>query len=230
MWSHLTEKLAGCDNIIGYDYLNEPYIHKNGRKTFLTLLENIAKITFNRNLNLEKYFVQGNDKKGFAKTAMKIASVIKTPGRLRRLFAVMDSKENFKKATEGLEKYAQPFNREYYQPFFDRMSREIGYDDKFNFFEHNYYSNLGVPFAIKVKENDVYSPHAYDVFIDSKLYNKYSSNNRISAIIDGIRENQIKMNVPVLFGEWGGGAPGNDWIKHIDFIMGEFEKYHRNTY
>lgn len=225
MWSHLTEKLSDCDNIIGYDYLNEPYIHENGRKTFLTLLENIAKITFNRSLNLEKYFAPGRDKKGFAKTALKIASVIKTTGRLKRLMAVMDSKENFKKATDGLEKYTQPFNEEYYQPFFDRMSREIGCDDKFNFFEHNYYSNLGIPFDIKVKENDVYSPHAYDVFIDSKLYNKYSSDNRISAILDGIRENQLKMNVPVLFGEWGGGAPGNDWIKHIDFIMGEFEKY-----
>lgn len=226
MWSHLTKKLADCGNIIGYDYLNEPYIHENGRKTFLNLLENIAKITFNRNLNLEKYFAPGKDKKGFAKIALKIVSVIKTPGRLRKLMVVMDNKENFKKATQGLEKYTQPFNEEYYQPFFDRMSREIGCDDKFNFFEHNYYSNLGIPFEIKVKENDVYSPHAYDVFIDSKLYNKYSSNNRISAILDGIRENQIKMNAPVLFGEWGGGAPGNDWIKHIDFIMGEFEKYH----
>lgn len=226
MWSHLTGKLADCDNIIGYDYLNEPYIHENGRKTFLTLIENIAKITFNRRLNLEKYFAQSKDKNGFAKVALKIASVIKTPGRLKKLMTVMDSKENFKKATQGLDKYTQPFNKEYYQPFFDRMSSEIGCENKFNFFEHNYYSNLGIPFEIEVKENDVYSPHAYDVFIDSKLYNKYSSNNRISAILDGIRENQIKMNIPVLFGEWGGGAPGNDWIKHIDFIMGEFEKYH----
>ena len=226
MWSHLKERLSDCDNIIGYDYFNEPFIHANGRKVFLSLLENVTKIVFRKDIDYEKYYDDGKEKKDFARMALKIASIIKSPAGLKKLFTVMDSKENFASAVSGLEKYTEPFNKEYYQPFFDRMSREVGCEDKFNFFEHNYYSNLGIPFEISTKANDIYSPHAYDIFIDSPLYNKYSSNNRISFILDAIRENQLKMNVPVLFGEWGGGAPGSDWIKHIDFIMGEFEKYH----
>lgn len=225
MWSHLTEELKDCSNIIGFDYLNEPYVHANGRKIFLNILSNVTRIVYNKNINYEKYFKPGKDKRGFALMSLKIASIIKTPGRLKKLLKTMDSYENFSEATKGLEKYTAEFNKNYYEPFFKKLCASAGREGKFNFFEHNYYSNLGVPFGIDASENDVYTPHAYDVFIDSPLYNKYSSNNRISVILDGIRENQLKMNVPVIFGEWGGGAPGSDWIEHIDYILNRFEKY-----
>ena len=226
MWEYVANSLTDCKNIIGYDYLNEPYIHKDGRKVFLTLASNVIKTAYGKDVNFEKYFEKSKDKVGFAKMALKIYSFIRTKKRLHNLLTIMDSEDKFYDATNGLKDYTTEFNSDYYQPFFDKISRTANKNGVFNFFEHSYYANLGLPFEIERKENDIYSPHAYDVFIDSPLYNKYSSDNRVKGILSEIRKNQLNMNVPVLFGEWGGGAPGHDWIKHIDFIMGEFEKYH----
>ncbi len=226
MWEYVADSLSDCDNIIGYDYFNEPYIHKDGRKVFLNLASNVVKTVYGKNVNFEKYFNGCRDKVGFAKMAIKIYSFIRTRKGLHNLLSTMDSEEKFYDAINGLDKYTTEFNSDYYQPFFDNACKHINKKGIFNFFEHNYYANLGLPFEINAKENDVYSPHAYDIFVDSPLYNKYSSDNRVGCILREIRKNQLKMNVPVLFGEWGCTAPGHEWIRHIDFIMGEFEKYH----
>lgn len=224
-WKYFSAQFDEFDNIIGFDYFNEPYIDKNGRKVFLSILENVFRITFNKDLDLEKYFIRHKgDKLAFAVMFLKLASIVRTPKRLKYMLSVMDSEDNFKAAINGIEKYTHSFNSDYYQPFIDEMDKQIGYKS-FSFFEHNYYSNLGIPFAIETKDNYIYSPHAYDVFIDSPLYNKYSSSGRIKAILDAIRENQLKMNVPVIFGEWGGGGPrGGEWIEHIDYVMSVLEK------
>ena len=146
-------------------------------------------------------------------------------GGLKKFLNKLDSYETFGNAVKGLEKYTEGFNREYYQLFVDSMADKIA-DEKLAFFEHNYYSNLGIPFEIQTKDNYIYSPHAYDLFIDSPLYNDYSSNARIKYIIDSIRKNQLKMNVPVVMGEWGGSAQnGHKWVEHIDYIYSQFEKY-----
>lgn len=226
MWSYVANFLSDCENIIGYDYFNEPYVHKDGRKVFLTLASNIIKTVFGKDVNFEKYFKNCKDKTGFAKMAIKIFSFIRTKKGLHKFLETMDSEETLYDAINGLSEYTKDFNKNYYQPFFNNISKKTNKKGIFNFFEHNYYSNLGLPFEIEHKEKDIYSPHAYDIFVDSPLYNKYSSNNRVNGILSNIRKNQLKMNVPIIFGEWGGDAPGHDWVKHIDFIMGEFEKYH----
>lgn len=226
MWEYVADKLSECENIIGYDFFNEPYIHKDGRKVFLTLASNVIKTAYDKDVSFEKYFKNCKDKTGFAKFALKVYSFIRTKKGLYNLLATMDSEEKFYDAINGLDQYTTEFNSNYYQPFFDNACKNVNKKGIFNFFEHNYYANLGLPFKISTKENDIYSPHAYDIFIDSPLYNKYSSDNRVRCILREIRKNQLNMNVPVLFGEWGGGAPGHEWLRHIDFIMSEFEKYH----
>ena len=226
MWEHVADKLSDCDNIIGYDYFNEPYIHKDGRKVFLNLASNVIKTAYGKDVDFEKYFKNCKDKTGFVKTALKIYSFVRTKNGLYNILSTMDSEEKFYDAIKGLDKYTTEFNGDYYQPFFDNACEKINKKGIFNIFEHNYYANMGLPFEIKIKKNDVYSPHAYDIFVDSPLYNKYASDNRVGCILKEIRKNQLNMNVPVLFGEWGGAAPGHEWFRHIDFIMGEFEKYH----
>ncbi len=224
-WRYLAERLNDCVNIIGLDYLNEPYVDKNGRKIFLNIVKNIYKTALGKEITPEKYFELKSDKAAFALMALKIASAVKTKNNLNHILNVMDSKENFASAVKNLEKFTVPFNREYYQPFFDKISNSVKTKSAFGFFEHNYYSNLGIPFEITAGESCIYSPHIYDIFIDSPLYNNYSSNNRVQYIIDVIRENQIKMNVPVVVGEWGGDSQkGTKWIEHIDYVMTQIEK------
>lgn len=225
-WKYYANSFKDCENIIGLDYFNEPYIDKNGRQLFLQLISNVMEIAFGSPLQLEKYFKNHSDKAAFARAALRIAARVGSIKRLKKLRDTMDCGDNFHAAVAPLAKYTAGFNSEYYKPFFDKISAKAGIDGTFNFFEHNYFSNLGIEFDIETKPSYVYSPHAYDIFVDSPLYDKYSSNGRVGAILSTIRQNQLKMNTPVIFGEYGGGSTGEEWIKHIDFIMGEFEKYH----
>ena len=68
-------------------------------------------------------------------------------------------------------------------------------------------------------------PTSTDLFIDSPLYNEYSSNERVRYIFDNVRKNQLNMNVPVVMGEWGGLCPKKtDWFSHIDFVYSLIEQ------
>ncbi len=224
-WKYFASQFEECENVIGLDYLNEPYVERDGRKIFMELLSNMCAGVGAKRPNLTKYFNgTRSDKQAMVRAIMKIVSG--TGIRLTKLLKTMDSAENFGKTALPLKEYTAPFNKDYYQPFFEKISAEAGVAGKFNMFEHNYFSNLGVEFSIDTKEGSVYSPHAYDIFVDSPLYDKFSSNGRLEFILGQIRKNQEKMNVPVIFGEWGGSSTGENWIKHIDFVMNEFEKYH----
>ena len=204
-WDKLVLEFKGFDNVIGYDFLNEPMITDHSNKIFCQLAGNGLKEGTNENLCVDDYFKNGRERRGFIRMFFAFMHRVNKHGGLKKFLNKLDSYEAFGNAVNGLEKYTEGFNREYYQPFVDSMADKID-DDKLAFFEHNYYSNLGIPFEIQTKDNYIYSPHAYDLFIDSPLYNNYSSNARIKYIIDSIHKNQLTMNVPVVMGEWGGSA------------------------
>lgn len=221
-WKFLKEAFKGCTNIIGYDFFNEPYLQSGGREVFLNILNGVS-VAAGGNIDFHSYFNGGRERRGMILSVLKLLGLIKSPAGFSRLLAKIDSKEEFAKIVSGNEALTNRFNQSYYQPFFERACREIG--GELRIFEHNYYSNLGIPFSIKTPENAVYSPHAYDLFVDSPLYNKYCSNNRLDFILSRIRENQLKMNVPVIMGEWGGISKGANSLRHIEHIMDVFEKY-----
>lgn len=226
MWQYFSKRLSHIENVIAYDYFNEPYIHKNGRKIFLSLLHNAVSEIYKKDMDFSKYFKNGKDKKGFLKCLWQIAKLVKTPNGVKFLLSKLDDKDLFKRLTDNAKQYTDPFNRDYYQPFMDRISSAVNKNNKLDLFEHNYFSNLGIPFDIEKKPSYVYSPHAYDFFIDTPLYEKYSSNNRIDAILESIRENQLKMTAPVIFGEWGGSPTSAKDFSHLEHIAEIFEKYH----
>lgn len=227
LWKKVIAELGEYDNIIAYDYLNEPMIYGNSNDVFCALIDGACKEGLGIDFNAKRYYQNGNEKSGFAKMALALYKEIRTVSRLKTFLNNLDDYNAFSKVVSSCEKYIDGFDKKYYQPFFDKMVDSCGDDKHFNFFEHSYYSNLGLPFSINSGKNGIYSPHAYDVFIDSPLYNAYSSNDRIKYILDNIRKNQENMNVPVVMGEWGGGANnGNEWIKHIDYIYSVLEQNH----
>lgn len=226
LWQRVTDEFAEFDNVIAYDYFNEPQINDNSNKAFCSIVNNALKQGLGVNFNAEKYFKNGQERRGFIKMALAVAGRIKSTKRLKAFLKAMDSYDLFGNTVCDLEKYVTSFSEKYYQPFIDNIASKCDDGRHFHFFEHCYYSNLGVPFKIKAERNYIYSPHAYDIFIDSPLYNSYSSNERVKYIVDGIRKNQIEMNIPVVMGEWGGGAVGNEWISHIDYIYSLIEENH----
>lgn len=230
LWEHCCEKLSPLESCIGFDWFNEPYPHENGRKIFTSFLGGLAEGYTGKNKDFGKCFKGVHDRRDFVKMALSFYfSVLKTPSGFKRFMEYIDDRQVIAGAVNGLEEYLESFHREKYSPFYNRLSALSG--DKFSLMEHSYFSNLGVPFDIPTNTHSVYSPHAYDFFVDSPLYSKYCSIERVGFIIDKIRENQLKMNVPVIFGEWGGGVHGSKGKKHIQGILNKFEEYHwSNTY
>lgn len=225
LWKKIVSEFKDFDNVIAYDFLNEPMIHGNSNKVFCTMINSACKEGLGIDFDANKYYQNGEEKLGFIKMSLALFLKIKTIKNLKALLNNLDSYSAFSKVTDACAPFAEGFDKNIYQVFFDKMVSECGDDNHFNFFEHSYYNNLGLPFEIKTKDSYIYSPHAYDVFIDSALYNNYSSNERIKVILDGIRQNQLNMNVPVVMGEWGGGAnKGNAWIDHIDYIYSVIEE------
>lgn len=224
MWQFYRSNFDDCTNIIGNDFLNEPFITDNGRKVFMQIIKSVVKENYNLDIEPESYFENKAEKVAMLSLIKDLAKIINKNGGAIKLLNDTDDYAQFSKIIGGLEEYTNDFNAEYYQKFIDTLNDNVT-NDEFTFFEHNYYSNLGIPFSINTKENYIYSPHAYDLFVDSPLYNKYSSNERIKYITDNIRQNQLKMNVPVVFGEWGCGADGTQWINHIEYVMDIMEKH-----
>lgn len=225
LWGVICDEFKDYENVIALDYLNEPMITDNSNKVFCTLVNNAVKVGLNREFHAERYFENGRERSGFLRMALAIALKVRTIGNLKKFLKAIDDYDAFSKIVDSLEQYTKDFNSEYFQPFIDEVSKNRCNENCIALFEHNYYSNLGVPFTIEPGDNYVYSPHAYDLFIDSALYNSYSSNARVKYILDSIRQNQLKMNVPVIMGEWGGSAhKGNEWIKHVDYVYSLIEK------
>lgn len=225
LWKKIIIELSHYDNVIAYDYLNEPMIYGNSNKVFCSLISGACKEGLGIPFDAGKYFANGREKSGFAEMAFALFTKIRTVSRLKSFLSKLDSYDAFGRVVSECEKYTQGFDKNQYQSFYNKMVGSCGDSDHFNFYEHSYYSNLGLPFSIDGGKNGIYSPHAYDVFIDSPLYSSYSSNNRIKYILDGIRVNQLNMNVPVVMGEWGGGAKkGDAWLSHIDYVYSVIEE------
>lgn len=70
--------------------------------------------------------------------------------------------------------------------------------------EHGYFSNLGIPAAIPVLDDEAwaYSPHGYDLVVDTDAM-PLASNRRIQTIFERAHENAERLGVPVVVGEWG---------------------------
>ena len=225
MWKRLDDEFKGFDNVIAYDYFNEPMINDNSNKIFCLLINNALKQGLNVDFDAQKYFGAKFERLGFFRMALAVFFKIKTVGRLKLLLKNLDDYNAFDKVIDGAQKYVKEFDKKYYQPFINKITSQCSCKNGFDFFEHSYYSNLGIPFSIEPPDNSIYSPHVYDLFIDSPLYNKYSSNERVRYIFDNVRKNQLNMNVPVVMGEWGGLCPKKtDWFSHIDFVYSLIEQ------
>lgn len=216
MWCYLLKGLSECGSLIGFDFFNEPFPGKTGGLAFAKIIAGLAlaSVTDSR-VNLLKIFDDTSDKDFIAKVLDRYSGDV------------------LLKITSSASKIISRFDSKYYTPFLNRLTSAIRKikDDGIVFIEGCYYSNLGIlsgsfPITIdgKREKNQCYSPHGYDIMVDTDLY-KYASDSRVKAIFEQHRRTQNRLNVPVLVGEWGGGSTGTEWLEHIKFLLKIFDKY-----
>lgn len=222
MWAHLIKRFGSHPAVIGFDFFNEPFPGKSGGDAFRKIICRLVSVTlFDKTISKRKL--------------IKLATKSDDPARALEVF----SGKHLRKITSAADKIIKEFDTKKYFPFIEKMTNaaRICGSDKFVFLENSYYSNLGIPYSCprptangKPDENIIFSPHAYDFTVDTPSY-KYASNDRVGSIFEEHRRSQMRLNVPVIVGEWGGYTEGNEWFPHIEFLLKLFDSYKwSNTY
>ena len=214
MWVYVVEKLGSHPAVIGFDVMNEPFPGSAGGKVFKKLIANLVKTTV-------------------TDSAVSKTELVRRALRREERPKVLDlyDGEILRKITAAADDIIRRFDTEKYAPFLNRITKAIRSTgcDKIIVMENSYYSNLGIPYACpapavdgKRDGNAVFAPHAYDFMVDTPQY-KYASNERIKAIFDEHKRSQQRLDVPVIVGEWGGFAEGNEWFHHVKFLLRLFD-------
>ncbi len=215
MWKHVAERFCNHPALFGFDVFNEPFPGKDGGKVFRKLIAKLVGTTlFDKRIKKGKLI-----KDALGKEKIKVLDHY--------------TGEVFHSIVTAGQELINKFDAERYMPFLNRTASKIREvtDKGVLFIENSYYSNLGIPCmnsAIEVngkrEENQCFSPHGYDLMVDTPLY-KYASNSRIDSIFNEHRNTQMRTKNAVLVGEWGGFSEGTEWFPHIEHLIDIFNSY-----
>lgn len=215
MLTFTADYFSDCKCIIGYDIFNEPFPGTPGGKTFRNLVRNgVSTVLFNKRV----------DRKGLITNAMK--------KDVMAMLSVADDPKVYHKIIDGARDYIFEFDTKKYYPFLVAAAEAIRKVDKTGiiFSENCYYSNLGIPCNVPRiiyrdgtrEENHVFSPHGYDITVDTPLTNN-ASPHRVDFIFDEHKRTQERLSVPVLVGEWGGMVPGSEEYPALEHLIDKFD-------
>lgn len=198
MWVHVTNYFSDCRNIFGLDVLNEPYLGSKATEAFWAVL--------NRTLE-EVGCTQQED-------IMKLA----------------DEPAYFRQFQSRLQDAIAPVEQEVLQPFYRSMCEALRDSGKQILLETNYFGNLGLTGGLDFSKiageqtTLIYSPHIYDLAVDTDQYSAYS-NERVALLYAAHRAFQLSCDVPVILGEWGAFPPQDFSEKAVKENLSLIEKY-----
>lgn len=203
-WKHVARRYVANHTVIGYDIMNEPFAGSAAQMYMPVLFTAYAEI-ISEDAD-EKY------------TADDIA-IMWNENRYEALKKVA-TKERFSKLIDAVYEMNSAFERGALQAFYQKVANAVREVDnkKILFLNHSYFCNSGVRTAlepVKTVNGQVdplvaYSAHGYDLLVDTDELSN-SSTDRLELIFERINESSIRMNMPVLIGEWGalgGESPG----------------------
>ncbi|MBQ7637703.1 MAG: cellulase family glycosylhydrolase, partial [Clostridia bacterium] len=177
---------ADCENVMGYDVLNEPYPGTAGGRVFRNVAANgVLTLALSGNVN----------RKRAVKDLMN--------GDVMAALSVADDPVVYHGFIDGAEKMITKFDVGVYYDFIRACGEAIrGVTDKgVLFMENSYYSNLGIPCRTPAvvyengekEKNLAFAPHGYDITVDTPLTNK-ASPHRVDFIFDEHRRKQESMD------------------------------------
>ena len=217
MWKHIAERVKDHPALFGFDLFNEPFPGSDGGKIFKTLIASLAK-TIITDKRCPKMKMLG-------KLMKKDMAGVLEP---------FDDPDLFRKVTKAGLPLVKKFDEGVYADFINRLSKGIRdvTDNGIIIVESCYYTNISIPFSMpavnydgKREEKLCYSPHGYDLTVDTPPY-QHASNSRVWAIFEEKKNTQDAWNSPILVGEWGGFAPSHTehFSNHIDFLLDKFDE------
>lgn len=201
--------------LIGYDVFNEPFPGTPGGELFRSLVKKgVGTILFNKRVN----------RKGLIADAKK--------KDVMAMLSVADDSKVYHSIIDAGNDAIYEFDTKKYYPFLVAAATAIRKADEKRIIisENCYYSNMGIPSSVpriiykngEREENHVFSPHGYDITVDTPLTNN-ASPHRVDFIFDEHKRTQERMDVPVIVGEWGGMVPGSDEYPALEHLIAKFD-------
>ena len=215
LWRMLAKRYGDSPALFGFDLMNEPFPGTESKKMFSRLIGNVAKAV----LTNEKI-----DRPTLLKSALK---------RDTRTMLDCIGGDVIRDVVQYIDPLEMQFDRKKYSPFLNKTSaaiREVT-DNGIIMMEQCYICNSGVrqsapPITVNGvrEEKQCFGPHSYDFSVDTPLY-KYANSSRVKAFFGEMRNTQLRLEVPVVVGEWGGCSDNTDtsWFGHAYELLDLFD-------
>ncbi len=218
LWQMLAKRYGDSPALFGFDLMNEPFPGSYSKKMIARLVGGVAKtVAFNKKV----------DRRRLLKSALK---------RDTRNMLDCIGGDVIRDAVYRIDAIETKFDQEKYTPFLNKTTaaiREIT-DNGIVMMEQSYICNSGVkqsasPISVngKREKNQCFGPHAYDFSVDTPLY-QYANSSRVKAFFGEMRNTQLRLQVPVIVGEWGGCSDNTDtsWFGHANELLDFFDEMH----
>lgn len=214
VWELVINRFKDHPAIIGYDFINEPFAGENSQLILGTLLSEYAKF---RQLDIQPE---------------KLIELFTDDQRKYELLVSLDDTELYSRVASSSSPLVQLFDQTKLADFYVKLTKMLRSitQEGLVLTENSYFSNMGIeagtmPIMIenKLEALQVYAPHGYDLVVDSPLV-VMSSNKRIEAILDAHKRVQQRLNIPVIFGEWGAHYKNSEALEHIEYVLNYFDR------
>ncbi len=213
VWEHIIIRFKDHEAIIGYDFMNEPFAGHNSQLVMKKLLQTYAQL---KQVNISE---------------QELTSLFTDFDKKLMLLNDLENQELYKKVVDSAKDIIHDFDQNELANFYNEMTTLLRkYNEtQFVLTENSYFSNLGIEAGTtkvitsgEVDKFQVYSPHGYDLVVDTEYVN-LSSNKRIKVILDNHQKVANKLQTPVIFGEWGAHYQNEQGLKHLQYIINYFD-------
>lgn len=194
MWKHIAKRYAFNSAVIGYDFFNEPFPGSAANLVMMSLME-VLKEQMGGEMDEEALMALWLDQEN-----------------KQQLLNRFNDKEKYRAIVNAIEPSLQQFDQSVLSAFYQKIGSAVREVDQQTllFLEANYFCNTGVashtmPIVDATGAQDefqVFSPHGYDLMVDTQLYEQ-SSTHRLEVIFEAHKKVQDRLQMPVLVGEWG---------------------------
>ena len=214
LWSHVIDQLGSHKALVGYDFINEPFPGERSLEIMGALLMTYSAI------------------KGWNKTPEEMFEAYQDPSMKEEMLRDLNNSEIYEAMIQSAKPLVADFDKGYLANFYNLLSENLRKKTSNGLIltENCYFSNMGIesslePIRIHGKREplQVFSPHGYDLVVDTPAI-IYASNQRIKTILDAHKRVQDRLNVPVIFGEWGAHGAHKDGLEHIGYILNYFDQ------
>jgi endoglycosylceramidase len=207
LWKHIAKRYANNPTVLGYDIMNEPFAGSSAAFAMPALLTAYGELIYATT--------------GKILTEVELAATWGDVNKRTEALKILSTRANYSHVIDALYKFNNVFESTHLQAMYQKVANAIREVDTTHilFFEHSYFSNMGVKSSIeRVTLADgtpdplvAYAPHGYDLVTDTEDAASANSE-RVKFIYDRIKEKGQALSMPVWLGEWGAYYGHSDGI------------------